>query len=362
MKFQHLCSILGVFFSKKCTEYIAYQSNVYATQKDGKVLSTSFGEIEQFIGTLLLTGVFSCISYRSYWTNFCRFNMIADVMSRNRFELLLRYIHFNDNTNMKPREHPQYNPLFKISTLLDRFRSAMQSIEPKEMHAIDEQMIPFKGRSSRKQYMKKKPYKWGFKVFAQAGTSGIIYDFEVDTRKSMQWPGELGVSGNVVLRLIQNFNAASNFEEFFDNLFSLVGLVECLKQKKIWTVGIIRPNRLKGCTLLIDQELKNKGRGACDFKVDQEHGVIIVKWYDNRPVQLISSYSGVEPRDKFNRWSVASKQRVEIDRPSIVKEYNRYMDGVDLCDMMIEFYRTNIRNNKWYMRIVYYCINLAVVN
>ena len=215
----------------------------------------------------------------------------------------------------------------------------MQSIEPKETHAIDEQMIRFKGRSSMKQYRKKKPQKWGFKVFAQAHTSGIIYDFEVYTGKSMQLPSEFGVSDNVVLRLIQNLNAASNFKVFFDNWFSSVGLVECLKQKKIWTVGTIRPNRLKDCKLLTYQELKNKSRGACDFKVDQEHGVIIVKWYDNKPVHLISSYSGVEPRDKCNRWSVASKQRVEIDRPNIVKKYNRYMSSIDLCDLIIEFYQ-----------------------
>ena len=107
-----------------------------------------------------------------------------------------------------------------------------------------------------KQYMKKKPHNWGFKVLARAGTSGIIYDFELHTVKSMQLPGEFGVSGNVVLRLIQNLNAASNFKVFFDNWFSSVGLVECLKQKKIWTVGTIRLNRLKGCKLLTDQEQK----------------------------------------------------------------------------------------------------------
>ena len=56
---------------------------------------------------------------------------------------------------MKPREHPQYDVLFKIAPLWDRLRSAMQSIEPKKMQAIDEQMIPFKGRSSMKQYTKK---------------------------------------------------------------------------------------------------------------------------------------------------------------------------------------------------------------
>ena len=48
----------------------------------------------------------------------------------------------------------------------------------------------------------------------------------------MQLAGEFGVSGNVVLRLIQNLNAANNFKVFFDSWFSSVGLVECLKQKK----------------------------------------------------------------------------------------------------------------------------------
>ncbi len=38
------------------------------------------------------------------------------------------------------------------------------------------------------------------------------------------------------------------------------------------------------------------------------------------------------------------------------------MGGVDLSDMLIELYRTDIRSKKWYMRIVYYCFDLAVVN
>ena len=38
------------------------------------------------------------------------------------------------------------------------------------------------------------------------------------------------------------------------------------------------------------------------------------------------------------------------------------MEGVDLCDMMLELYRTDIRSKKWYMRIVYYCLDVAVLN
>ncbi|CAF4773039.1 unnamed protein product [Pieris macdunnoughi] len=40
-------------------------------------------------------------------------------------------------------------------------------------------MIPYKGRKAgnRKQYMKDKPSKWGFKNYVRAGVSGMIYDF-----------------------------------------------------------------------------------------------------------------------------------------------------------------------------------------
>ena len=103
------------FFADESFSYIAEQSNLYAMQKDGKSLNTTAAEIEQCVGIILLTGIFSCSSYRLYWATFCRFNVIADVMPRNRFELLLRYIHFNDNSEMKPHGHPDYDPMFKIS-------------------------------------------------------------------------------------------------------------------------------------------------------------------------------------------------------------------------------------------------------
>ena len=153
--------------------------------KDGKTLNTSADEIEQFIGMLLLIGVYPCTSYRLYWANCSRFGLIADAMPRNRFELLLRYIHFNDNSQMKPRDDPEYDPIFKVSPLLNRIRAAMSVVEQEEMHSIDEQIIPFKGRSRYKQYMKNKPHKWRFKVFARAGVSGLVYDFVLYTGKSV---------------------------------------------------------------------------------------------------------------------------------------------------------------------------------
>lgn len=45
--------------------------------------------------------------------------------------------------------------------------------------SIDEQMIPFKGHLSIKQYVKGKPSPWGIKAFALCGRSGLLYDFAI---------------------------------------------------------------------------------------------------------------------------------------------------------------------------------------
>lgn len=56
------------------------------------------------------------------------------------------------------------------------------------MKSIDEAMIAFKGRSSMKQYVPKKPVKRGFKVWVKAdAVSGYVSEIDVYTGKV---PGE----------------------------------------------------------------------------------------------------------------------------------------------------------------------------
>ena len=53
---------------------------------------------------------------------------------------------------------------------------------PHTQLSVDEAMIPFKGRSSMKQYLPMKPVKRGFKVWAMADAlNGYLYDFNVYT-------------------------------------------------------------------------------------------------------------------------------------------------------------------------------------
>ena len=223
-------------------------------------------------------------------------------------------------------------------------------------------MIPFKGRSYLVQYLKNKPHKWGFKVFTRAGSTGIMHDFEIYVGKGTCEETGLGFSGDIVVALTENLPEHQNFKICFDNWFSSLQLVRTLKEKGMPCVGTIRSDRIGKCPLKDEKQLKQEGRGSYDQRVEKESNIAIVRWFDNRSVQFISSYAGVEPVDNCQRWSQKDKCHVQVNRPNIVQEYNKNMGGVDLADMLIELYRIDLRSKKWYNRIVYWCLNVAVVN
>ena len=91
-------------------------------------------------------------------------------MSRDRFESLKRFLQFNDNTKDKKRDDETMDRLFKIRPLLEMLRQNCLSQKPEEHNSIDEQMIPFKGRSFIRRYMPQKPKKWGVQDFFKKWT------------------------------------------------------------------------------------------------------------------------------------------------------------------------------------------------
>jgi len=182
--------------------------------------------------------------YKCYWSTEIRFSAVADVMSRNRFSDLTRYLHFNDNnTATTDRDDPHYDRYFKVRPLLTMLRESCLKVEPKEKQSVDEQIIPFKGRNSLKQYIPKKPKKWGFKVIARCGVSGITYDFCLYDGKGPSVQQSCGYqSGDFVIKLCETIPKGQNFKLYFDNWFTFFELQLQLRSWGIWSVGTVRSN------------------------------------------------------------------------------------------------------------------------
>lgn len=108
--------------------------------------------------------------------------------------------------------------------------------------------------------------------------------------------------------------------------------------------------------------MKSKGRGSFDFRTETGNNIRAVKWYDNKPVHIISSFEGIEPINAVQRWSVKENRYIEVTRPYIVDCYNKNMGGVDLSDMLVAIYRIDIGTKQYYLRIFYALIDTCIVN
>lgn len=187
------------------------QTNLYA-QESGVLLNATMTEINQFIGIVMYTGIANFSQFRMFWAVETRFPPITDVMSRCRFDLLLRYFHCVDNTTRVPGQ----DKLFKVRPLLNAIASVCRTIPQEEYQSVDEHTIPFKGTSSIEQYVKKKQ-KRGYKVFMRCGASGILYEFSIYIGKETCNTYDLGFSGDTVVQLCTDLPNNENFRIFTDS-------------------------------------------------------------------------------------------------------------------------------------------------
>jgi hypothetical protein len=82
------------------------------------------------------------------------------VMSRNRFELLLKVWHFSDNEKCRPGD-----PGYKLECLIQLLVKKFQEVyNPGHVFCVDETIVPFRGRFIMRQYMPQKTHKYGIKL------------------------------------------------------------------------------------------------------------------------------------------------------------------------------------------------------
>ena len=277
--------------------HIVSESNIYASQIDiNKPLNLTVEELEQFIGILFVMSIVKMPSTRDYWEQNMGYDKIADVMPTKRFEQIKRFLHLNNNMQM-PKDCP--DKLFKVWPLINAIKERFQMIAPTEILRIDEQMVPFKGRSKLKQYNQQKPKKWGYKLYVLTSPEGSIFNFEVHTGTIDICPGQpdLQASGNIVTQFLQYIPRHQWFKLFIDNWCTGVPLATTLMKQGIGMVGTVRANRLRDCQLSSYKSLHRKGRGSAEIKICVCNNVELraIKWFHNSGVTILTTFEAVVP-------------------------------------------------------------------
>ena len=336
------------------------QTNLYYAQCTGKGLGTTVAEIEAMIGLYFRMGVVQIPHVRGYWESDTRYPPVADVMPRNRFETLMRHLHIVNNCEVS--EDEKKSRLWKINPWISLFRNNCLKVAPEECHAVDEMMIPFRGRSILRQHIHGKPNPWGFKVWVRAGKSGYLYDLEVyEGASAASQIVTHSLSSDIVIRLSSSLASDRGYKLAADNFFTSEVILRELRQRGINFVGAVRSNRLRRCPLKDEESLKKERRGSYDMCVRKDE-MVALRWIDCRCVTLLSTYVAAEPLRDVRRYDKKMKRFIQVSRPAIVGEYNSFMGGVDIQDSLCARYKYSIRSTRWYMYILYHTFTIAMVN
>lgn len=321
---------------------------------------TNVDEMKTFFGILIVMGNLQFPRVRMYWDSTLGISLIKNNMNVNRFFKLRQNFHVVDNN--APRN--SNDRCWKVRPLLNAIRERCRELPLELSLCVDEQIIPFKGTISIKQYMKDKPESWGIKVYCLCGSSGILYDFIVYQGVTTEYREEykaFGICAGTMMQLSERITEP-NHQLYFDNFFSTYALFQWLKNRQIYAVGTIRINRFGNPPLLSDKDMKKKPRGFSQEVLSDNGNLIIAKWYDNKPVTLGSNYVSIGNQDICRRWDKKNKLYIDVKRPEIIQKYNKNMGGVDNLDFLLKIYRTFIKSKKWTLRIMTHCIDMALAN
>ena len=116
----------------------------------------------------------------------------------------------------------------------------------------------------------------------------------------------------------------------------------------------VRIPRLKNCPLTTENDLKRP------YRVEISSNIIAVKWYDNKAVTLISSFSGIDSITEISKYDFSAHEKVAVNKSNILKVYNTFTGGVDKLDMVCSLYKQSIRSRRWYVYIRLHSIIIIV--
>ena len=216
--------------------------------------------------------------------------------------------------------------------------SFARCLMPSQNLSVDEAMIRFDGRLGWKQYVPKKPVKWGLKLWllcdASTLSTGYCVALSVYTGKDEHDEQlNLDLGYKVVMRLMRN-NLLRYHHVYADNLFTSVHLAEDLLQAD--THGKSFRRRLQRLLWTSDTDVM-----AC-------------KWRDKRDIHMLSTNDG--GGDDVETWR--NRQRVLLKTPTCVRKYNKFMGGVDRMDQLRSYYS----GRRWWKYLFWGLLNIGTIN
>lgn len=352
-----------LFISDLLIQNIVDQTNLYADQCIQAMDGTSqharihawkpvtVSEMKVFLGLFFLTGIIHKPELDMYWSTdeMLATPYFSKVMSRNRFEIIWRFLHFNDNT---ARPANDTDRLYKVRPVLDHLVTKFREMyQPNTNICIDEGMLLWRGRLAFRVYNPQKPIKYGIKSY-------ILCDSETGYCFNMKpYCGESSPLKDTVVSLLDRL-AGHGYRLFMDNFYNSVPLCKHLLDLKTHVCGTIRKNRGEPPVI---RDLRNADLRIGETVMRHIENVMVLAWRDKQTVKMVTTCHE-NNMEEVEVWQRGHQEKIAKQKPACIVEYNNAMNGVDKLDQNIGYYPFVRKSHKWTKKFVTYLFQISLFN
>lgn len=332
-------------------------SRVHAWIRQGH---TTLDEMKAFLSVVINMGIIKKPTIDQYWNTHQESQStpwFPEHMNRDRFQLLLKFLHFSNNQDMPAHDHPHYK-LFKVQPIIDALRKSFKKLyAPHRNVAIDESMVGYRGRTPHlRVYMPNKYHaRFGMKLWCVCDSETqytCLFEVFKGTHEEDQRHEE-GITYSLVMRLLRETELLyQGYHIGLDNYFTSPKLFLDLFQRRTLATGTVRSNR-KG---LPKQLLKAKLNSG-EVSERRKGPLLCVAYKDHgkRPILLSTE-------TKAGYGTSLTSTGVERRKPKCVIAYNSAMGGVDCSDARLYAYLSERRTLKWTKKLVFSLMGRSLLN
>ena len=218
-------------------------------------------------------------------------------------------------------------------------------------------MVKFKGRSSFKQYLPAKPIKRGYKIWCICDSvTAYLFNCSIYLGKEDAVDSETLLGERVVLSLIGGHDFKGK-HLYFDKFFISLSLLEKLKLRTIGATGTIRADRAGIPSQFASKEKME--RGECKSIITSNS--IVFKWMDTKHVLLALNDSQNTETVRISR-RLKNRQLIEIDCSKAIKDYNKFVCGVDGFNQRISCYLFDRKSKRNWLRLFIFFFDVSLAN
>ncbi len=365
----------NAIFTRSLIQRIVDYTNDYGNDKAPSWKDVDRSDFINFICILFISGVQKRKDRISNWWSdnpLLENPIVKRIMTGREFHTMLRYLHCCPLEN-PDIDSPNYNPAYKMQEVMDILQTNYDRLfVPGQTLSLDESLIRAFGRIKFKVRIITKAARYGIKLYVltDAETSFVLRII-IYTGKSTydERYNDMKKTVQIVRRLLDDYSGSYR-TVYVDRFYTSMDLVKELDEMDLFVTGTIQTSQFPKEFKIESSsaEFKNMERG--DHKChkytyfdsnNQPRESGLVAWKDRNMVYMLTNNCNTAESTMCNRRTLFGD--INIKRPNVISEYNKYMGGVDLADMRrLNCNSTIMCQNRWWLKLFFYTLDVATAN